>query len=185
MFLIDKNGLITADQALELKIDVLINMESLDKLSKEELETLKLREELQYLRKPLWKKPTYISMFIAFLIGVGGMYLTIWQTGIQVDIIQLEKREKDLAKSVATNTNVLRGLSEKSKYYKVGFIKGFMSENDSVQRDISRYIRDDRRPEAEQWLKEKFLWTALTRYEKYIIEQLKQDPLYKTLKITD
>jgi len=85
---------------------------------------------------------------------------------------ELSKREEDLKASVRRLKKLNNELARKSKKYKYDFIEAYIEKNNTVRADIIKYSSEQNRQEFQTWLKERFLWTALTRYEQYILEEV-------------
>lgn len=205
--------------------------DSLDTLSIEELQKLKLREEIMALKKPFWKQLQFISIVATMVIAFTGTSITIWQiqgnrveraqaeqkkyqdmtkallaekdilnektteanirlrealsekaavvsekTEIKNQVntlqeMQLRQREKDLSERIARLRNINAELERVSKNYKEAFIETFVSKNATVQGDIERFAKEGMKPQMEIWLKQQFLFTALNRYQKFLVER--------------
>ena len=203
-------------------------MDGMNDLSKEELEKLKLIEEIKQITTPTWKKTSFISVvgtltftFLTIVISVWQVKeskitelekakealkimseevaikeqnnLTLYNEAIaEKAIIQSEKasaisarseaeqtftnwklsrREADLNSSIEKLRIVNGELKKRADGYKRGFIDSFVENNSSVRADIERFSTTENRAEFERWLKSQLLWTALSRYEKYIYDQ--------------
>lgn len=81
---------------------------------------------------------------------------------------QLINREKYLNDNIQRLEKINIEYKNRNDGYKQGFIESFVSKNDSVQNDINRFAKDGMKLEMEVWLKKKFLFTALNKYEKYL-----------------
>ncbi len=200
----------------------------MDDLSKEQLEKLKLIEEIKQIKAPVWKKTSFISVvgtltfaFLTIVISVWQIKnnkiaeleiakellkqkteevelkernsLTLYNEAIaEKAIIQSEKataisarneaeqsfknwklsrREADLNASIQKLRVINTELKKRSQGYKRGFIESFVENNNAVRTDIERFSTPENRAEFEDWLKSQLLWTALSRYENYILDQ--------------
>lgn len=198
--------------------------ESLANYSIEELQKLKLKEEILALKKPFWKQIQFISIVTTLVIAFTGTSITIWQIqNSKIQHAEAERRKYELMmnelkeKSDEANTRYLEAVSEKTAAmsekteiknqinsfqelqllrreqeiearnqrlrnmgrelekkqtnYKKQFIETFVSKNPTVQEDITRFVNDGMKSEMEIWLKEKFLFTALNRYQEFILRE--------------
>lgn len=202
----------------------------LDNLSIEDLQKLKLKEEILALKKPVWRQTQFISIVVTLIIAFAGTSITIWQKQAEkveyaeaekrkyktmteellteknnlkvkteeanvrfqealaekitavsekseiknqinsLQEIQLIKREKSLSNRILQLQNIGKELEKRNKGFKEGFIETYVSENETVQNDISRFAKEGMKLEMEEWLKKQFLFTALNRYQNYIVE---------------
>ncbi len=212
------------------------NETQLDILSVEELQKLKLKEEILILKKPIWKQTQFISIVVTLIIAFIGTSITIWQkqeekieyaeaerkkyqllteellseknnlkekseeakvrllealsektiavsekSEIKNQInslqeMQLMQREKSLSERVIKLQNLGKELEKRNKGFKEGFIEAYVSNNVAVQRDIDRFAKEGMKLEMEDWLKKQFLFTALNRYQNYIVENTNTIP---------
>lgn len=212
------------------------NETQLDILSVEELQKLKLKEEILILKKPIWKQTQFISIVVTLIIAFIGTSITIWQkqeekieyaeaerkkyqllteellseknnlkekseeakvrllealsektiavsekSEIKNQInslqeMQLMQREKSLSERVIKLQNLSKELEKRNKGFKEGFIEAYVSNNVTVQRDIDRFAKEGMKLEMEDWLKKQFLFTALNRYQNYIVENTNTIP---------
>ncbi|MEA5139952.1 hypothetical protein [Arcicella rigui] len=212
------------------------NETQLDILSVEELQKLKLKEEILILKKPIWKQTQFISIVVTLIIAFIGTSITIWQkqeekieyaeaerkkyqllteellseknnlkekseeakvrllealsektiavsekSEIKNQInslqeMQLMQREKSLSERVIKLQNLGKELEKRNKGFKEGFIEAYVSNNVTVQRDIDRFAKEGMKLEMEDWLKKQFLFTALNRYQNYIVENTNTIP---------
>ncbi len=90
--------------------------------------------------------------------------------------MQLMQREKSLSERVSKLQNLGNELEKRNKGFKEGFIEAYVSNNVTVQRDIDRFAKEGMKLEMEDWLKKQFLFTALNRYQNYIVENTKTIP---------
>lgn len=103
---------------------------------------------------------------------------------------ELLKREEELTKSInkleeqyeeklkKALADMASEMEKKSKDYKIGFITAFVDSNQTVRADIERFSNEANREKFETWLKRDLLFTALTRYQGYILKEIK-DPKEK------
>lgn len=202
----------------------------LENLSIEDLQKIKLKEEIRALKKPIWKQVQFVSIVVTLIIAFVGTSITIWQKqGEKIEFaerekkkyqdmmkdlladkanlkekteeanvrllealsekatavsekseiknnlnsiqeIQLINREKDLSDRIFRLQNIGKELEKISKGYKEGFIESYVS-NQTVQNDIHRFAKEGQKLEMENWLKKQFLFTALNRYQNYMVEK--------------
>lgn len=208
-------------------------MHELEKLSNEQLEKLKLIEEIRQITTPIWKKTTFISVIGTLTFTFLTIVISVWQIKnnkiselenareelnrkakeielkernnlilyneaiAEKAIIQSEKasaisaqneaeqtfnnwklsrREAELNASIKKLAVINAELKKKSQGYKRGFITSFIDNNPAVRIDIERFSTPETRSEFENWLKSQLLWTALTRYEEYILSHQETIP---------
>ncbi|MFD3000399.1 hypothetical protein ACFS7Z_08520 [Pontibacter toksunensis] len=84
---------------------------------------------------------------------------------------ELLKREEGLKANIKIFNTTNEELKMQSRAYKKGFVDSYVNNNKSVRIDFERFSTEGNEDELEKRLKEQFLWTALTRYEEYILTQ--------------
>lgn len=206
------------------------NYDQLNNLSIEELQKIKLKEEILSLKRPVWKQTQFISIVVTLIIAFTGTSITIWQkqaekveyaeterkkyqamteellaeknnlrektdeanvkllqalaektTAVsekseiknQINSLQeihLIRREESLKDRVSKLENVSKILESRNNGYKKGFIESYVSKNETVQKDINKFSKEGMELEMENWLKKQFLFTALNRYQDFMIE---------------
>lgn len=205
-----------------------MNTDHLKDLTLEELQKLKLKEEIRSLKRPVWKQTQFISIVVTLIVAFTGTSITIWQSQkSKIDAAESErKRYEDMTKELEAEKNVLKERTAEAnlRYYTAesqmgevvaqktevsnkinslqeinliqrendlkkeiaklqhvskelqiesngsisGFVKSYVIDNPTVQRDINRFSREGMKQETEDWLIKQFLFTAIRRYHKYM-----------------
>ena len=78
-------------------------MEDIRDFSKDELEKLKLREEIRKLKNPLWKEISFISIIATLIIAFASASISIWRLKSN-KISELELQKEILLKEKKTSS---------------------------------------------------------------------------------
>ncbi|MDB5119898.1 MAG: hypothetical protein JWN56_1116 [Sphingobacteriales bacterium] len=154
---------------------IINNMEN---LSIEELQKIKIKEEIMSLKKPFWRQIQFLSIVVTMLIAFTGTSITLWQ--IQADKIEYAETEKSkyqaMMKELLSEKNFLK---EKTAEANIKMLEALSEKTTAVSEksDIKNQINSLK--EIQLGNREKYLNANIQRLEKINSEYESRNKGYK------
>ncbi|MBT1690759.1 hypothetical protein [Dawidia soli] len=151
--------------------------DTLDALTIEQLQKLKLQEEIRNLRKPLWAQIPFISVITTLVIAFTGTTITIWQIKSKTEAVLAEQRQHfaDEVEKLEEDKNQAQRLMDEAlaKYQEARTEKAAVLSEKTEIANKANEMRELRLRDKEEDLR-----TRVTNLEKFYEDLRNRDNAY-------